>query len=56
MLRQKKIRKGSVNKVKAKSALSKLERKKTYYIRARLLDERGLGSNWSKVVKVRTKK
>jgi hypothetical protein len=55
-VKTKKIRKGSVNKVKAKSALSKLERKKTYYIRARLLDERGLGSNWSKVVKVRTKK
>ena len=55
-VKTKKIRKGSVNKAKAKSALSKLERKKTYYIRARLLDEQGLGSNWSKVVKVRTKK
>ena len=55
-VKTKKIKKGSVNKAKAKSALSKLKRKKTYYIRARLIDAKGVCSNWSKAVKVKTKK
>ena len=54
-VKTKKIRKGSVNKAKAKSTLSKLKRKKTYYIRARLIDKNGVCSNWSKTVEVGTK-
>ena len=54
-VKTKKIRKGTVNKAKAKSTLSKLKRKKTYYIRARLIDQKGVYSNWSKTVKVKTK-
>lgn len=51
----KKIKKGTVNKAKAKTTLSKLKNKKTYYLRARLIDGNGVCSNWSKVVKVKTK-
>ena len=50
------IKKGTVNKAKAKSTLSKLKRKKTYYVRARLIDKEGVSSNWSKTVKIKTKK
>ena len=55
-VKTKKIKKGTVNKTKAKSKLSKLKRKKTYYVRVRLLDSKGVGSNWSKTVKVKAKK
>lgn len=55
-VKTKKIKKGSVNKAKAKSKLSKLKRKKTYYVRARLIDKKGVGSNWSKSVKIKAKK
>ena len=55
-VKTKKIKKGSVNKAKAKSKLSKLKRKKTYYVRARLIDKKGVGSNWSKSVKIKSKK
>ena len=55
-VKTKKFKKGSVKKEKAKSTLSKLKRKKTYYIRARLIDAKGTGSNWSRTVKVKTKK
>lgn len=52
----KRIKKGTFNKAKAKSTLSKLNKKKAYYIRARLIDKNGVSSNWSKTVKVKTKK
>ncbi len=55
-VKTKKIKKGTVNKEKAKSKLSKLKRDQTYYIRARLLDKKGVASNWSKTVKVKAKK
>ena len=55
-VKSKQIKKGTVNKAKAKSKLSKLKRKKTYYVRARLIDKKGVGSNWSKSVKIKTKK
>lgn len=55
-VKMKKIKKGSVNRAKAKSALTKLKRKKTYYIRARLIDAKGVCSNWSKTVKIKSKK
>ena len=54
-VKTKKIRKGTVNKAKAKTALSKLKIKKTYYIRVRLIDAKGVGSNWSKTVKIQAK-
>lgn len=54
-VKTKKIKKGTVNKAKAKSSLSKLKKGKTYYIRVRLIDKKGVGSNWSKTVKVKTK-
>ena len=41
------------NKANAKTALSKLKRNKVYYIRARLIDAKGVCSNWSKTVKVK---
>lgn len=49
----KKIKKGTINKAKAKSKLSKLKRKKDYYIRVRLIDSKGVFSNWSKTVKAK---
>ena len=49
------VEKGSVNKSKAKTALSKLDKNTTYYIRARLVDADGVASNWSKAVKITTK-
>jgi hypothetical protein len=52
----KRIKKGTFKKAKAKSMLSKLKRKKTYYIRARLVNKKGVSTNWSKAVKVKTKK
>ena len=36
--------------------LSKLKKGKAYYIRARLIDSKGVGSNWSKTKKITTKK
>ena len=51
----KKIGKGKVNKAKAKTILSKLKRKKNYYLRVRLIDGEGICSNWSKVIKCKTK-
>lgn len=55
-VKTKTIKKGTVNKAKAKSKLSKLKRKKTYYIRARLVDQNGVSSNWSRTIKIKTKK
>jgi hypothetical protein len=55
-VKTKKIKKGTVNKAKAKATISKLKKKKTYYVRARLIDKKGVCSNWSKTVKVKTKK
>ena len=55
-VKTKTIRKGTVNKAKAKSKLAKLKRKKTYYIRIKLVDKKGVSSNWSKTIKVKTKK
>jgi hypothetical protein len=54
-VKTKKIKKGSVNKAKAKTVLSKLKKGKAYYIRVRFIDKEGVYSNWSKTVKVRTK-
>ena len=54
-VKTKKIKKGKINKSKVKSTLLKLKRKKTYYVRARLIDAKGVGTNWSKAVKVKTK-
>ena len=51
----KKIEKGKVNKAKAKTTLSKLKSNKTYYLRVRLIDGKGICSNWSKVIKCKTK-
>jgi hypothetical protein len=51
----KKVKKGTVNKSKAKTALSKLKKNTTYYVRARLVDGDGVCSNWSKAIKIRTK-
>ena len=55
-VKTKRFRKGTVNKAKAKSMLKKLRRNRNYYIRVRLVDKKGVGSNWTKIVKVRTKK
>lgn len=52
----KKIKKGSVNKIIAKTTLSKLEKNRTYYFRVRLWDGNGKCSKWSKTVRVRMKK
>ena len=49
------IEKGKVNKAKAKTTLSKLKSNKTYYLRVRLIDGKGICSNWSKVIKCKTK-
>lgn len=49
------IKKGTVDKAKARTTLSKLDVKKTYFVRARLVDGEGVCSNWSKTVKVKTK-
>ena len=54
-VKTKKIKKGTFNKAKAKSTLSKLKKKKTYYFRVRLIDQKGVYTNWSKTVKVKTK-
>jgi hypothetical protein len=51
-VKSKKIRKGTVNKKNAKTALSKLKKNKAYYFRARLIDSKGVYSNWSKTVKI----
>lgn len=53
-VKTKKIRKGTVNKAEATTVLTKLKKNKTYYVRARLIDQKGVCSNWSKTVKVRT--
>lgn len=55
-VKTKKVKKGTVNKAKAKTTLSKLKKGKAYYIRARLIDSKGVGSNWSKTKKITTKK
>jgi uncharacterized protein YjdB len=49
------VEKGSVNKSKARTALSKLRKNTTYYVRARLVDGDGVASNWSKTVRIRTR-
>jgi len=54
--RTKKIQKGTINKAKAKTKLSKLKIQKTYYIRARLIDAKGVCTNWSKTVVAKPKK
>ena len=54
-VKTKRILKGSVNKDRARSTLSKLKRKNTYYVRARLVDKNEVCSNWSKTVKVKAK-
>lgn len=54
-VKRKKVKKGTVNKAKAKTALSRLKKGKYYYIRVRLIDKKGVYSNWSKVVKVKTR-
>jgi hypothetical protein len=55
-VKTKTIKKGTFDKESAKSKLSKLKIKKTYYIRARLIDKDGVASNWSKTAEIRTKK
>ena len=57
-VKTKKIKKKSVNKAKAKTAVKNLRKKqkKTYYLRVRLIDKKGVGSNWSKSVKIKPKK
>ena len=52
----KKFKKKKINKAKAKSILSKLKKKKKYYFRVRLIDSKGVCSNWSKTIKIKTKK
>ena len=52
----KKFKKKKINKAKAKSSLSKLKRKKKYYFRVRLIDSKGVFSNWSKTIKIKTRK
>ena len=49
------VEKGTVNKSKAKTALSKLDKNTIYYVRARLVDGDGVNSNWSKSIKIKTK-
>ena len=48
------VKKGTVDKSKAKTALSKLDKNTTYYVRARLVDGDGVASNWSKAIKIKT--
>ena len=43
------------DKAKATTGLSKNKRKKAYYLRVRLIDGKGVCSNWSKVIKCKTK-
>ena len=54
-VKTKKIAKSSVNKAKAKSALSGFRRHRVYYIRVRLIDAEGICSNWSRTIMTRTK-
>ena len=54
-VKTKKIKKGTIDKAKAKSTLSKLKRKQTYYVHVRLGDKKGVCTNWSKTVKLKTK-
>ena len=54
-VKSKKILKGAVNKKEARTRLSKLKRDKTWYVRARLVDKKGVGSNWTKAVKIKAK-
>ena len=49
------VEKGSVNRSKARTALSKLRKNTTYYVRARLVDGDGVASNWSETVRIRTR-
>ena len=51
-----KFKKKKINKAKTKSSLSKLKRKKNYYFRVRLIDSKGVFSNWSKTIKIKTRK
>ena len=55
-VKKKIIKKGTVDKKKAISKLSKLKIKKTWYIRARLIDADGVYTNWSKVKKIKPNK
>lgn len=55
-VKTKKLRKGTVNKAKAKTILSKLAKNKKYYVRVRLINPAGVYSNWSKLSTKRTKK
>ena len=55
-VKTKKIQKGTVNKEKAKSKLANLRIQKTYYLRARLVDQKGTATNWTKAVTIRTKR
>lgn len=51
----KRIKKGTMNRVKAKTTLRGLKNKTTYYVRVCIQDKKGVYSNWSKTVKVKTK-
>ena len=55
-VKTKKIQKGTINKEKAKSKLSSLKIQKTYYLRARLVDQKGTATNWTETVMIKTKK
>lgn len=55
-VKTKKIKKGTVDKKKAKSKLAKIKRDKTYYVHARLLDKKGVVSNWSKTIEIKAKR
>lgn len=55
-VKTKKIEKGTVDLEKVKTTVSKLKKNKTYYIRARLIDSKDVASNWSKTIKIKTKK
>ena len=51
----KKIKKGTVDKAKAKTTIKNLKSNKTYYVRARLWDGNKKVSKWSKTVKFKSK-
>ena len=54
-VKTKKIQKGTVNKERAKSKLSSLKIQNTYYLRARLVDQNGTATNWTKTVTIKPK-
>jgi hypothetical protein len=53
---KKKVAKGTLTKENSKTAISRLKKGKTYYLRIRLTDGEGNYTKWSNVKEIKTKK